>query len=92
MNARLEKNTIAEEGEEMVSRKGLTIYYVSPKVRQEIERQGVNVVYQNDKRNFLTGYVDANQFDRIKKQLEAMKNIKKVEESLVDMDVLTFTE
>jgi len=88
----LEKNTIAEEGEEMVSRKGLTIYYVSPKVRQEIERQGVNVVYQNDKRNFLTGYVDANQFDRIKKQLEAMKNIKKVEESLVDMDVLTFTE
>ncbi|MDD3841937.1 MAG: DUF2129 domain-containing protein [Candidatus Izemoplasmatales bacterium] len=76
----------------MVSRKGLTIYYVSPKVRQEIERQGVNVVYQNDKRNFLTGYVDANQFDRIKKQLEAMKNIKKVEESLVDMDVLTFTE
>lgn len=92
MNARLEKNTIAEEGEEMVSRKGLTIYYASPKVRQEIERQGVNVVYQNDKRNFLTGYVDANQFDRIKKQLEAMKNIKKVEESLVDMDVLTFTE
>ncbi|MDD3126636.1 MAG: DUF2129 domain-containing protein [Candidatus Izemoplasmatales bacterium] len=76
----------------MVSRKGITIYYVTPKVRQEIERQGVNIVYQNDKRNYLTGYIDTNQYDRIKKQLEAMKNIKKVEESLVDMDVLAFTE
>jgi uncharacterized protein YlbG (UPF0298 family) len=92
MNAQWAKNKNVQEGEAMVSRKGITIYYVTPKVRQEIERQGVNIVYQNDKRNYLTGYIDTNQYDRIKKQLEAMKNIKKVEESLVDMDVLAFTE
>jgi uncharacterized protein YlbG (UPF0298 family) len=92
MNAQWAKKQNVQEGEVMVSRKGITIYYVTPKVRQEIERQGVNIVYQNDKRNYLTGYIDTNQYDRIKKQLEAMKNIKKVEESLVDMDVLAFTE
>jgi len=76
----------------MISRKGIIVWFATSKVRQEIEKQGVNVVYQNDKRNYLTGYVDASQFDRIKKQLETMKNIKKVEESLVDMEVLDFPE
>jgi uncharacterized protein YlbG (UPF0298 family) len=76
----------------MVSRKGLIVYFASPKVKQEIEKLGINIVYQNDKRNYLTGYVDASQFDRVKKQLESIKNIKKVEESLVDMEVLNFTE
>jgi uncharacterized protein YlbG (UPF0298 family) len=76
----------------MISRKGIIVWFVTPRVRQEIEKQGVNVVYQNDKRNYLTGYVDANQFERVKKQLEAMKNVKKVEESLTEMDVLDFPE
>jgi uncharacterized protein YlbG (UPF0298 family) len=76
----------------MVSRKGIIVYYATPKVRQEIEKQGVNIVYQNEKRNYLTGYVDATQFERIKKVLETMKNIKKVEESLVEMEELNFSE
>lgn len=76
----------------MVSRKGIIVYYATPKVRQEIEKQGVNIVYQNEKRNFITGYVDSNQFERIKKTLETMKNIKKVEESLVEMEELNFSE
>jgi uncharacterized protein YlbG (UPF0298 family) len=76
----------------MVTRKGIIVYYATPKVRQEIEKQGVNIVYQNDKRSYITGYVDATQFERIKKLLETMKNIKKVEESLVEMEVLDFAE
>jgi uncharacterized protein YlbG (UPF0298 family) len=92
MNAALLKNKNAREGEIMVSRKGIIVYYATPKVRQEIEKQGVNIVYQNEKRNFITGYVDSNQFERIKKALETMKNIKKVEESLVEMEELNFSE
>lgn len=87
-----EKTSLSGQVIDMISRKGIIVWFVTPRVRQEIEKQGVNVVYQNDKRNYLTGYVDANQFDRVKKQLEAMKNIKKVEESLTEMNVLDFTE
>jgi len=76
----------------MVSRKGLIIYFASSKVKQEVEKLGINIVYVNEKRSYLTGYVDASQLERVKKQLETMKNIKKVEESLVDMEVLNFTE
>lgn len=76
----------------MIVRKSILVYFVSPKIRQEVEKLGVNIVYVNDKRNYLAGYVDATQFERVKKQLEAMKNIKKVEESLVDMDVLNFQD
>lgn len=76
----------------MISRKGIIVYFLTPKVIQEIEKQGVAVAYKNDKRNYLVGYVDKNQFDRVKKQLEGMKNIKKVEESLLDMDQFAFPE
>jgi uncharacterized protein YlbG (UPF0298 family) len=76
----------------MIIRKGIIVYFQTSKVIQEIEKQGVAVVYKNDKRNYLVGYVDKNQFDRVKKQLEGMKNIKKVEESLLDMEQFAFPE
>jgi len=76
----------------MIVRKSVLIYFNSAKIRPEIEKQGVNVVYVNDKANYMAGYVDASQFERIKKQLEGMKNVRKVEESLVDMDPLSFQD
>jgi uncharacterized protein YlbG (UPF0298 family) len=76
----------------MINRKGIIVYFLTPKIIQEIEKQGVAVVYKNDKRNYLVGYVDKNQFDRVKKQLEGMKNVKKVEESLLDMEQFAFPE
>jgi uncharacterized protein YlbG (UPF0298 family) len=76
----------------MVNRKGIVIYFASAKVRQEIEKLGVSIVYVNEKRFYMTGYVDSNQFDRVKKAIEGFKNVKKVEESLIEMDNLNFTE
>jgi len=76
----------------MVSRKGIVIYYTTAKVVQEIEKLGVHIVYKNDKRNYLTGYIDSTQFERVKKQIETMKTIKKVEESLLENTNYEFTE
>ena len=76
----------------MVIRKGILVYFASGKIRQEVEKVGVNIVYFNEKRNYLAGYVDATQFERIKKQLETMKNVRKVEESLLDMEPLNFQD
>ncbi len=76
----------------MVSRKGIVIYYTTAKVVQEVEKLGVHIVYKNDKRNYLTGYIDSTQFERVKKQIEMMKTIKKVEESLLENTNYEFTE
>lgn len=76
----------------MVTRKGIIVYFASAKVRQEIEKLGVNIVYINESRNYLTGYVDMNQFERVKKIIEGMKNVRKVDESLAEMENLNFTE
>ena len=58
----------------------------------EIEKLGVHIVYKNDKRSYLTGYVDTPVFDRIFKQIEAMKACKKVEESFMDFANYEFKE
>ncbi|MCK7488188.1 MAG: YlbG family protein [Bacillus subtilis] len=76
----------------MITRKGIIVYFQTAKVIPEIEKQGLNITYKNEKRNYVVGYVDATQFERIKKQLETMKNVRKVEESLVDMDQFSFKE
>jgi len=76
----------------MISRKGIVVFYQSPKVIAEVERLGVHVTYRNDQRSYLAGYVDASQFEKIRKQLEAVKNVRKVDESLADMQELDFNE
>jgi uncharacterized protein YlbG (UPF0298 family) len=76
----------------MIQRKGIVIFYQSPKVIAEAERLGVHVTYRNEQRNYVAGYVDATQFERIRKQLEQMKNVRKIDESLVDMKELDFSE
>jgi len=92
MTARLPATRNAKEGENVVTRKGIVIYFTQAKVRQEIEKLGVNIVYVNEKRFYMMGYVDSTQFDRVKKAIEGFKNVKKVEESLAEMENLNFTE
>ncbi|MDP2424865.1 MAG: DUF2129 domain-containing protein [Candidatus Izemoplasmatales bacterium] len=76
----------------MIQRKGIITYFQSAKVVSEIEKLGVNIAYKNEKRGYCIGYVDENQFSRIKKQIEALKNVKKVEESLLEMEQFSFVE
>ncbi len=76
----------------MIQRKGIIVFYQSPKVIAEVERLGVHVTYKNESRNYLAGYVDATQFEKIKKLIEAVKNVRKVEESLADMKDLDFQD
>lgn len=76
----------------MIQRKGIIVFYTSPKVLAEAERLGVHVTYRNEARGYLAGYVDETQYERIKKQLEAVKNVRKVDESLVDLKELDFVE
>ena len=76
----------------MVSRKGLVVYFTTPKIVMEIEKLGVHIVYKNEKRNYLTGYLDSQNFERVFKQIEAMKACKKVEESQMDFANYTFKE
>lgn len=76
----------------MVKRKGIIVYFQSPKALPEIEKQGINITYKNEKRGYLVGYVDENQFERVKKLVEVIKNVRKVEESLLDMDTFSFQE
>lgn len=76
----------------MVSRKGIVVYFTTPKIVTEIEKLGVHIVYKNEKRNYLTGYLDSQLFERVFKQIEAMKACKKVEESQMDFANYTFKE
>lgn len=92
MIVRLPTTRNVKEGENMVTRKGIVIYFSQAKIRQEIEKLGVNIVYVNEKRFYMTGYVDTTQFERVKKTIEGFKNVKKVEESLAEMENLDFTE
>lgn len=76
----------------MVKRKGIIVYFQNKKVAKEIEKAGVNVTYINPKANYLSGYVDSEQFENVKKQIQKFRLVRKVEESLVDMDEFEFKE
>jgi uncharacterized protein YlbG (UPF0298 family) len=76
----------------MVSRKGFVVYYQTAKIIPEIEKLGVHIVYRNDNRNYFIGYVDSPIFERVKKQIETMKAVKKFEESLVETGNYEFSE
>ena len=76
----------------MVKRKGIIVYFQSKKAAKEVEKIGVNIVYLNPKANYLTGYVDEDQFEAIKKQCAKLRLVRKVEESLLDMQDLAFKE
>ncbi len=69
----------------MIERQGIIIFYSSNKALSEIKKLDINVVYDNNKENYLVGYIDKNQNKFITKTLLSSKFIKKVEHSLLDM-------
>ncbi len=76
----------------MIKRKGMIIYIQTPKIIHEIEKLGINITYKNEPRGYVVGYVDEQEFPRLKKQIEGFKQVKKVEESLLDMSAFSFKE
>jgi len=76
----------------MVKRKGIIVYFQNKKVAKEVEKAGVHITYLNPKANYLSGYVDAEQFDKIRKQIQKFRQVRKVDESLVEMDEFDFKE
>ncbi|HOP57373.1 MAG TPA: DUF2129 domain-containing protein [Bacillota bacterium] len=76
----------------MVNRKGIIVYFQSKKIVKEVEKTGVNVVYINPKAKYLTGYIDASEYEKARKQIQKIRLVRKVEESLVDMEEFSFNE
>ncbi len=76
----------------MVKRKGFIIYFKSKKILKDIKKFHVNITYVNDKGNYAVGFVDDPYYESTKARLLQNKAIKKVEESLIDMDHLEFEE
>ena len=72
----------------MTSRKGIVVFFRNSKIIKKIEKMNINVVYINKPGKYLTGYVDAKDFDSIKKQLKKHKLVRNVDESLVEMPEL----
>jgi len=76
----------------MVKRKGIIIYFQNKKVAKEAESLGVSISYINPKAGYLTGFVDFEQYEKVRKQLAKHRLVKKVDESLLDMEALAFKE
>jgi len=86
------KKQLVKKGEKMVSRKAMVVYFQSKKVEKEIEKLGVNITYINVKMNYLIGYVDAISYDKVKKQIANLRHVRKVEDSLLEMETFDFNE
>ncbi|MDD3122845.1 MAG: DUF2129 domain-containing protein [Candidatus Izemoplasmatales bacterium] len=76
----------------MVSRKAMVIYFQSKKVVKEIEKLNLNITYVNEKANYAIAYTDTVNYEKAKKQVQALSGIKKVDDSLADMEHLEFKE
>ncbi|MGD9910468.1 MAG: DUF2129 domain-containing protein [Candidatus Izemoplasmatales bacterium] len=76
----------------MVKRKGIIIYFQNKKAIKDIERFHVRVTYVNEKAGYAVAYMDEPYVEKTKKQIQNLKGIKKVEESLVEMEHLEFNE
>jgi len=75
----------------MVKRKGIVVYFRSNKILKKLKHYDINITYVNKLGKYLTGYVNESKYDEIKKALQKIKLIKKVESSRVDMDEFSFS-
>ncbi len=76
----------------MVKRVGIVIYFQNKKAIKDIERFHLHVTYVNEKAGYAIAYMDEAYLEKTKKQLINLKGIKKVEDSLADMNHLEFEE
>ncbi|MDD3477622.1 MAG: DUF2129 domain-containing protein [Candidatus Izemoplasmatales bacterium] len=76
----------------MIKRKGLVIYFAKSKILKEVKKYHINITHVNADLGYAVGYVDEEYFEKTKKQIANLRGIKKVEESLTDMEHLSFEE
>ena len=69
----------------MLDRKSLIVYFRNPKIIKRLEQVG-NVTYFHKKRRYAVVYVNADEIDKIKSELEKQRHVRKVEHSLLYED------
>jgi len=67
----------------MRNRKSIIVYFKSPRVLKRLKKIG-NVAYFHNKRKYAVLYIDEERMEKIRKELEALKHVRRVEESLLD--------
>jgi len=76
----------------MIRRKEIIIYIQNKKAVKELEKLSMNITYVNEKANYVVAYIDRDNSDKFKKQLLSTSGVKRVEESLVDLEEFSFKE
>jgi uncharacterized protein YlbG (UPF0298 family) len=74
-----------KDGDYMVDRKGIVIYYQNKKALKVVKQYNINISYINEAGRYLTGYCDTEDYLKIRNELKKHKLIRKVDESLVEM-------
>ncbi len=67
----------------MRNRASIIVYFKSPRVLKRLKKIG-NVAYFHKKRKYAVLYVDEDRRDKIRKELESLKHVRRVEDSLLD--------
>lgn len=76
----------------MIRRKEIIIYIQNKKAVKELEKLSMNITYINEKANYVVAYIDRDNSDKFKKQILSTPGVKRVEESLVDLEEFSFKE
>ena len=67
----------------MLKRKSLIVYFRNPKVLKQVEKFG-EIMYFTKKKKYAVIYVNEEELQEKKKELQGLKLVRKVEESLLD--------
>jgi uncharacterized protein YlbG (UPF0298 family) len=67
----------------MLKRKSLIVYFRNPKVLKQVEKFG-EIMYFTKKKKYAVIYVNEEELQEKKKELQGLKLVRKVEESLSD--------
>ncbi len=67
----------------MRNRKSIIVYFKSPRVLKRLKKIG-HIAYFHKKRKYAVLYIDEDRGDKIRKELESLKHVRRVEDSLLD--------
>lgn len=67
----------------MIKRKSLIVYFRSPKAIKRISKI-LDISYYTKKRKYAIGYCNEEDLENIKKQLDEIKLVRRIEESLFE--------
>lgn len=86
--SRIWYNLSEKDGDEMIDRIGIVIYFQNAKVIKALDKYNINIVYVNEAGKYLAGYCNAQDLPTIRKELKNNKLIRKIDESYVEMPSL----